>query len=232
MSFHLRGLRDWGVFVLMALVGSCFSSGMAASAAEELPVIFRDDFENGAERWEPTDPAAWKVTKTDDGNHVYDQHVKRSKYEPPHRSPYNLSLLKDVKVGDFVLTAKVRSTHPDYGHRDACLAFGYQNPAHFYYVHLGKQADDHANQIFIVNEAPRTKISRKSTSGTNWDDAWHTVRIVRKTADGTIAVYFDNMDEPVMLAEDKHFAWGRIGLGSFDDTSQWDDIELRGKIVE
>ncbi|MCA9203784.1 MAG: hypothetical protein KDA59_12090, partial [Planctomycetales bacterium] len=155
-----------------------------------------------------------------------------SKYEPPHRSPYNLSLLKDVKVGDFVLTAKVRSTHPDYGHRDACLAFGYQNPAHFYYVHLGKQADDHANQIFIVNEAPRTKISRKSTSGTNWDDAWHTVRIVRKTADGTIAVYFDNMDEPVMLAEDKHFAWGRIGLGSFDDTSQWDDIELRGKIVE
>ncbi|MCA9210398.1 MAG: hypothetical protein KDA55_18700, partial [Planctomycetales bacterium] len=190
MSFHLRGLRDWGVFVLMALVGSCFSSGMAASAAEELPVIFRENFENGAERWEPTDPAAWKVTKTDDGNHVYDQHVKRSKYEPPHRSPYNLSLLKDVKVGDFILTAKVRSTHPDYGHRDACLAFGYQNPAHFYYVHLGKQADDHANQIFIVNEAPRTKISRKSTSGTNWDDAWHTVRIVRKTADGTIAVYF------------------------------------------
>jgi hypothetical protein len=112
---------------------------------------------------------------------VYSQHKKRSNYEPPHRSPYNISLLEDVVVSDFVLVAKVRSTHPDYGHRDVCLFFGYQDPAHFYYVHLGKQADDHANQIFIVNEAPRKKISITSTSGTDWDDEWHNVKIVRKT---------------------------------------------------
>ena len=61
-----------------------------------------------------------------------------------------------------------------------CIVFGYQDPAHFYYVHLGKKADDHANQIFIVNGADRKKISLTSTSGTNWDDKWHTVRVVRK----------------------------------------------------
>lgn len=43
--------------------------------------------------------------------------------------------------------------------RDACLVFGYQDPSHFYYVHLGKQADDHANQVFIVNDAAQLKIS-------------------------------------------------------------------------
>ena len=143
-----------------------------------------------------------------------------------------MSLLKDVAVSDMVLTAKVHSTHPDYGHRDAVIVFGYQDPAHFYYVHLGKQADDHANQIFIVNDAARVKISLTSTSGTNWDDNWHTVKIVRKVEDGTIEIYFDDMNKPVMTAKDKTFAWGRIGVGTFDDTSDWDDIVIRGTKVE
>jgi hypothetical protein len=133
-----------------------------AAAEDALPLVFEEDFENGAERWEPTDANAWMIQETDKG-HVYSQFEKRSKYEPPHRSPYNISLLKDFHVGDFVLDADVLSTHEDYGHRDACLVFGYQDPAHFYYVHLGKKTDDHANQIFIVNEAPRTKISTKTT---------------------------------------------------------------------
>jgi hypothetical protein len=202
-----------------------------AEAPDDLPVVFSEDFEAGASKWEPTDPTAWKVKETKDGN-VYSQFVKRSKYEPPHRSPYNISLLKDVVVGDFVLDAKVLSTHPDYGHRDVCLFFGYQDPAHFYYVHLGKKADDHANQIFIVNDKPRTKISTKTTPGTNWDDKWHAVRIVRRAAAGTIEVYFDDMKSPIMTAKDDTFPSGRIGLGSFDDTGDWDDLRLRGVRIQ
>ncbi|MEX0818074.1 MAG: hypothetical protein WD070_00730 [Pirellulaceae bacterium] len=202
-------------------------NGGDVAAEDALPVVFEEDFENGAEHWEPTDPKAWKVKATDDG-HVYSQFAKRSQYEPPHRSPYNISLLKDVDVRDFMLDADVLSTHADYGHRDVCLFFGYQDPAHFYYVHLGKKTDDHANQIFIVNAAPRTKISTKTTSGTDWDDQWHHVRITRDTKSGAIQVFFDDMDTPVMTANDKTFTWGRIGIGSFDDTSDWDNIKLRG----
>ncbi len=190
-------------------------------------VEYKTEFENGADDWRPTDPKAWKVVKTETGA-TYSQHVKRSQYEPPFRSPYNVAILDEISVGDFVLDARVRSTHPDYGHRDVCLFFGYQDPSHFYYVHLGKQADDHANQIFIVNEAPRTKISLTSTQGTNWDDAWHLVRVVRRVEDGTIEVYFDDMTKPVMTARDKNFVWGRIGIGSFDDTSEWDWVKLTG----
>jgi hypothetical protein len=123
---------------------------------------------------------------------------------------------------------KIHSTHADYGHRDACLVFGYQDPSHFYYVHLGKQADDHANQIFIVNDAPRTKISLTSTTGTNWQERWHDVKVVRDTKEGTIQVFFDDMEKPVMSAKDKNFLWGRIGVGTFDDTADIDDLEIRG----
>jgi hypothetical protein len=45
-------------------------------------------------------------------------------------------------------------------------------------------------------------------------------------------VFFDNLDEPVMTAEDKTFDWGRIGIGAFDDLGNFDDIELRGTLVE
>lgn len=196
---------------------------------KELPVLFSDDFEKGAERWEPTDPAAWKVLDLGGKRgKVYSQFVKNSKYKPPHRSPYNMALVKDLSVGDFILDAKCQSTVKDYGHRDLCLFFGFQDKAHFYYVHLGKKTDNHANQIFIVNGADRVKISTKTTPGTNWDDEWHQVRIVRSVEDGAIKVFFDDMKTPVMEASDRTFTWGRAGVGSFDDTGNWDDVTIRG----
>lgn len=227
-----------GVLIIMSrnrgmlLMATCCMVACTDALADEVPpLIFEEAFENGAEHWEPTDTKAWKIKKTERG-HVFSQFEKRSKYEPPHRSPYNMALLREFNVGDFVLDAEVLSTHEDYGHRDACLFFGYQDPAHFYYVHLGKKTDDHANQIFIVNEAPRTKISTKTTPGTDWDDQWHHVRIVRSVESGSIEIYFDDMETPIMTANDKTFLWGRVGVGSFDDTSDWDNIQLRGTRVE
>jgi len=155
--------------------------------------------------------------------------LKQSDYKPPVRSPFNFALVKDLAVTDFVLEARLQSTVKDYPHRDMCLLFGYQDPSHFYYVHLGKKTDDHANQIFIVDGTPRKKISTKTSAGTNWDDAWHHVKIVRGTGDGTIEVYFDDMKTPVMTATDKTFTWGQVGVGSFDDTGNWTDVKVFGK---
>ena len=207
------------------LLASVLAQSVTADEIE-LRDIFTD-----LKQWEPTDPAAWKIKKTDKGQ-VYSQFKKRSNYKPPHRSPLNISWRKEPLVSDFQLDVEVLSTHPDYGHRDACLFFGFQDSGHFYYVHLGKKTDDHANQIFIVNGKPRSKISTKTTPGTNWDDKWHHVRIVRKVSDGTIAVYYDDMKTPVMTATDKTFTTGRIGLGSFDDTTDWRNFRLQGQLAQ
>jgi hypothetical protein len=215
------------VYLGLLALTTAHLSGAEKDELHGLPLLVSEDFDKGAERWQPTDPKTWKTVEGRGGK-VFSQFVKQSKYSPPHRSPFNFALLKDVYVADFVLTAKVKSTVKDYGHRDACLIFGYQDPAHFYYVHLGKKADDHANQIFIVNDKPRTKISKTTTTGTDWDDEWHEVKIIRRVEPGTIEVYFDDMKKPAMTATDKNFAWGRIGVGTFDDTSEWDDVRLYG----
>jgi hypothetical protein len=197
-------------------------------AAEDKPppLLFEDDFGKGADRWEASDAKAWKIVDVKGGK-AYSL-FKQSDFKPPHRSPLNYSLIKDVSVGDFVFEASCKSTVKDYPHRDLCIFFGYQDKAHFYYAHLGKKTDDHCNQIFIVNGADRNKISTKTTEGTPWTDDWHRVKVVRKVADGTIEVFFDDLKTPAMTATDKTFKWGRVGVGSFDDLGDWKDVKLHG----
>ena len=72
----------------------------------------------------------------------------------------------------------------------------------------------------------------ETTAGTNWNDEWHHARIVRDVKSGKIEIYFDDMKTPIMTATDKTFAWGKVGIGSFDDTGRFDDVFLFGHKVE
>lgn len=200
------------------------------AADSRVQPLFEDDFEKGADRWQPSDPAAWKIVKTDKGQQ-YNQ-FQLSKIKTPFRSPFNFSLVKDLKVTDFILEARVLSTGKDNDHRDICVFFGYQDPAHHYYVHMAKKTDDRANQIFIVDGADRKKISTKTTPGTPWDDKWHHVKVVRKVGDGSIEIFWDDMKTPIMTATDKTFTWGQVGIGSFDDSGHWDDVRVYGTRYE
>ena len=226
---------------MLALLPGCLASlalvvAIALGAPSErelkgLPLVFFDNFESGeAEKWEQSDSQAWKIIEQG-SNKVYSQ-FQQSQVETPVRSPFNRALVKDLVVGDLVLDVKLQSTFKDYDHRDMCLFFGFQDPAHLYYVHLGKKADDHANQIFIVNNEPRKKISTTTTAGTAWTDEWHHARVVRKVDTGTIQIFFDNMGKPVMTATDKTFAWGQVGIGTFDDTGNFDDVIVYGKKID
>src|SRR5689334_20749055 len=103
---------------------------LTAFADDKLPIVFQEDFEHGAQRWEPLDKGQWQLKEVEGGGHVYSQFKKETKAKPPHRSPTNVAIEKDVSVGEMEFTGRVRSTHPDYGHRDAVVVFGYQDPAH------------------------------------------------------------------------------------------------------
>ena len=113
---------------------------------------------------------------------------------------------------------------------DLCLFFGAKDPTNFYYVHIASVADDHANNIFLVNDEPRVKIATKTTEGTDWGKtgSWHKARIERNITEGSIKIFFDDMKEPIMEATDLHFDYGRIGFGSFDDTGMFDNIRIWG----
>jgi hypothetical protein len=202
-------------------------NGVPGDATGEYPLLYSSDFADGkAEEWHPTDPDAWKVVRRGD-EWVYAV-IQPCRYKPPVRSPWNVSVLRDPAVTDFVLEVRLRSTTKDYNHRDMCIVFGYQDPEHFYYAHLGKRADPHSNSVFIVNGTPRVSIAASRTEGTPWDDEEHRVRVRRETGSGLIEVLFDDHAGPVMRATDKTFLWGLVGVGAFDDLGEISEVRLWG----
>lgn len=186
--------------------------------------IFSEDFSNGIDRWELTDPKAWKLSESS-GNKTFGLMQRISDYQPKVRSPHNIALIKDLDLSDFVMTFKVRSTKDTGNHRDCCVFFCHQDPEHFYYAHLGARPDPNSGQIMIVDGAPRIALT-KNENLVPWDNEWHTVKIVRESKSGKIEIYFDDMDAPHMTATNKVFKSGRVGIGSFDDMNEFDDVNI------
>ncbi len=191
-----------------------------------LPLVFSEDFESSTDRWETTDDDSWELTKDDKGNHAFGLNKRKSDYTPKVRSPHNIALIKDLQLTELAIVYRVKSTKDTGNHRDCCTFFCYQDPEHFYYVHLGARPDPASGQIMIVNNEPRRPLT-ENEKRVPWTDDWHTVKIVRKG--GKIRVYFDDMKKVHMEAEDKTFGKGRIGIGSFDDMNDFDDIRVYGK---
>jgi hypothetical protein len=190
-------------------------------------LVYQQDFDGVAalNDFRFTDPRAWRLGKRDSNGAL--ELYGASQYGPPHRSPRNIALLSTLQLESFVLEASLCQTGRDYGHRDMCLYFGFENPARYYYSHIATRMDDHAHNIFIVNEAPRTKISTKTTKGVDWGrDRWHRVRLVRDAKTGSTLVFYDDMTAPIMTASDTHFTRGYVGFGSFDDTGMVDNVRI------
>lgn len=214
--------------VTMVLTGFAFAE--VPQEMDGMPLLFSDDFENGTDKWEMTDPKAWKAE--DDGGEKVLALKRGSMYEPEVRSPKSIAEVKDLNVSDFVMEVRVKQTGKEYGHRDMCFFFNKVDATHFYYAHIATEADDHANSIFLVNNEPRVSIAKERTDGTDWGSDYHIVRIKRDTEKGTIEVFYDDMDKPIMVAEDKHFTSGTLGVGSFDDTGNFDYVRIWGKKAE
>lgn len=211
--------------IYLSLQPNLFSQ---SSIPDSFQMVYAQDFESpqSIRDFEMTDKSAWRILNLPAGNNL--ELFRMSDYEARVRSPYNIALIKDLVVSDFILEVNLSQTGREYGHRDLCIFFGFNNPTNFYYVHIASIADDHANNIFLVNDEDRVKIAKNTTQGTDWGEtnSWHKVRVERVVEAGSIKIYFDDMIDPIMEATDTHFAEGRIGIGSFDDTGRFDNFKI------
>ncbi|RYD80477.1 MAG: hypothetical protein EOP84_11990 [Verrucomicrobiaceae bacterium] len=214
-----------------ALMLTVSTASLAAEAIPGIPesyqLVYSQDFSKpeALQEFTFTDPSAWKIT-TVDGKSALEL-TKQSAYKPPFRSPVNIARLTGKKFGDVIIEAECLQTGREYGHRDMVFVYGYQSPSQFYYTHIATAADDHAHNCFIVNNAARVKFAKSTTKGVDWGlNVWRKVRIERKASDGTVRVFFEDLKEPIMVAEDKSFGPGEIGFGSFDDTGKITNIRV------
>jgi len=243
--------RWCGRRMMMMTLACCLVSGIAAAQVGErkaeaastddhppatmrmgttdLPLVFQEDFESGRSRWQTTDDKAWELQDGGKGHgQVFALVQRNSDYEPPHRSPRNIALIRELELRDFAILFDVRNTNDTGAHRDCCAFFTHRSPSEFYYVHLGAKPDPASGQIMIVADAPRRPLTDNKNK-IPWGDGWHRVKVTREAATGAIAVSFDDMQTPVMQTTDKTFDIGRLGIGSFDDMNQFDNVLIYGR---
>lgn len=176
-----------------------------------------------------TQPDKWILSEGNKGMAL--EFTGISDYQPPFRSPHTIGLISDLMFGSFVLEADLLQTGKEYGHRDMCIIFGFQDPSHFYYSHIATKMDDNAHQIMIVNNAPRAKISSFTTQGVEWGDkVWHKVKVERNIETGSIKIFYDGT--LIEEANDKTFGKGYIGFGSFDDSGKIDNVKIWSNLSE
>ena len=223
MSLSSIGAGALMMIAAAAMTGSVVAEGETNRSNGD--IVFTDDFESGLDGWRLLDPKTWKLS-SQDGNSTLGITARESEYQPPHRSPLHIALVEKLKPEDFEITFRVRSTRDTGDHRDCCVFFGYQDDRHFYYVHLGAKPDPHSGQIMIVDDAPRLALTENKTP-VAWGDGWHKVRLVRRVIEGTIEIYFDDLETPIMAAKNSKFGAGQVGIGSFDDMNEFDDIMIR-----
>ena len=230
----IKSNRIKTVLAMAVLVLTGFASGLTACGSAQaggIPdgyqLVYSQDFETpqSLNDFVFANTDNWSITQND-GNGAL-EFAGGSKYKPTVRSPFNIALLTYRRVGDFVLECDMLQTGKSYGHRDMCLFFNFQAPDKYYYCHMATQTDDREHNIFIVNTKPCMKISNKTSQGVEWGQGkWHKVRLVRDCKAGKIEIYYDNMNTPIMTANDTTFKEGWAGFGSFDDTGQIDNIKI------
>lgn len=224
-----------GAALTLAFLAGAACRGTPSDAAlaagpvspDDWELVYSQDFEreSALSGFAFSDANAWRWS--DAGGRPSLELVGGSRYAPPHRSPQSIALVADLELGDFALEADLLQTGREYGHRDLCLFFGYASPARFYYVHLASAPDDHANNVFVVNDAARTRTAQVPEKGVEWGEgAWHKIRLERSLASGTIRVFFDDMETPVLETKDTTHGWGRIGFGSFDDSGRFARVRV------
>jgi hypothetical protein len=194
--------------------------GVAGTDSQSL--LVHDDFESGdLSRWEFPYAEDW-VVRAEEGNRFL--HMLRNREPGVPRRPLQFARLRNANVGSFTLEARVRRE----GH-SMIVVFNYVDTLHFYYTHLssdrGTEQPVH-NGVFIVNGEPRQRLAGTEAAPALPDQEWHKVRVARDARTGSIEVFVDGQKTPLFSVVDRTFTCGQIGIGSFDETGDFDDIKL------
>jgi hypothetical protein len=76
----------------------------------------------------------------------------------------------------------------------------------------------------LVDGADRRPVTTWRSSGVAWGDGWHTAELRRS---GTrVEIRFDGA---VVLTGAVPIGAGKVGLGSFDDTGRFRDLEIESR---
>jgi hypothetical protein len=208
----------------LTLAVSCLAWPTLVLAGSE-PVRRVDAFDKGLSGWELLNATHWSVVE---GEGTTVLRLNRTGPQlPPVRRPGEYALASGEAVRDVCVTVRARSLEPSSKKgRDIVLIFGYCDPTHFYYAHISNDSNRTTHNVIMkVAGDRRETIHREEQPEPRLEDGWRDLRVVHH-AEGRIAVFVDDMETPLMTAQDTDYPEGRVGMGSFDDRAEFDRVVI------
>jgi hypothetical protein len=188
---------------------------------------FRSDFSDGLGPWQKSPTGVWEA-QSESSNDVVAL-VQAGVQSGGVRRPAGFLLLPQFIWSDYQFSLRAKTLEPATTvRRDVVLIFGYVDSTHFYYVHISSDSDDKFHNVMMkVDGETRQTIHQSPLPEARLTGDWHAIRVAHES-NGSIQVYVDNMDTPLMTASDQSFPAGAVGFGCFDDRALFDDVVIRG----
>jgi hypothetical protein len=198
--------------ILLAFIG--LTSLLAA--AETLSVF--------GEKWTIQTPAAdWSV-----GNNLLQLKTSSEPVAGQPRRPTHFALLESKPYSKATVEADMKRNG-----RSLIIVYAWQDDAHYDYAHIS--SDDAVKQnvhngMFHVFGGERVRMSSLEGPASFTTQDWTPVKLVWDGSTGHCYVEVGGKRNPSLEATDMSLRWGRIGLGSFDETGDFRNVKVTGEM--
>jgi hypothetical protein len=143
------------------------------------------------------------------------------------RRPTRIALLDSRPFQKATVEAEVKRNQ-----RSLIVVYAWQDETHYNYAHISSDAASDAkvhNGMFHVFGGERVRISPVDGPASLPTSDWTPVRLVFDGDSGLCYVEVNGKRNPSLEAVDLSLRWGRIGLGSFDETGDFRNVRVTGQ---
>lgn len=173
------------------------------------------------EKWDVQSASDWVV-----GDNLLQLKVSA---EPPAgqpRRPQKYALLESKPFSKVTVDCEIKRNG-----KSLIIVYGYQDASHYDYAHIS--VDNAATQnvhngMFHVFGGERVRISSLEGPGSLPVQDWTPVKLVFDGESGHTYVEVNGKRNPSLDAYDLSLRWGRVGLGSFDETGDFRNVKVTG----
>jgi hypothetical protein len=172
----------------------------------------------------------WDVQSAQDWTARNDLLQLKVSAEPPAgqpRRPTKYAVLQSRPYGKVTVETDVKRDG-----RSVILIYAWQDDAHYDYAHISVDAAEHQpvhNGMFHIFGGERVRMSSLDGPGSLPTEDWTPVKLVFDGDTGHCYVEVRGKRNPSLDAVDLSLRWGRVGLGSFDETGSFRNVKITGE---
>jgi hypothetical protein len=196
--------------MLLAMVG--FASLLAAP----------DSIGAFGEKWDVQSAADWVA-----GDNLLQLKVSAEPAAGQPRRPTKYALLESRPYSKVTMEAEIKRNG-----RSLIMVYGWQDDAHYDYAHISVDAaatQNVHNGMFHIFGGERVRMSSLDGPGSLPTQDWTPVKLVFDGETGRCYVEVSGKRNPSLDAVDLSLRWGRVGLGSFDETGDFRNVKITGE---